>query len=88
MENAFRGMTFQVATVSKLLGSVERICVAGHGVVFEDVASYIENLATGEINVLCEDNGYYMLDIRVLPPQTTEWGHVTSDAPPIFGRPL
>ena len=39
MENTFRGMTFQAAPVSKPLGSVKRICAAGHRVVFDDGTS-------------------------------------------------
>ena len=49
MEETFRGMTFQAAPVSKPLGSVKRICAAGHRVVFHEDGSYIENKTTGEI---------------------------------------
>ena len=66
-------MPFQAAPVLKTLGSVKRICAAGHRVVFEDSASYIENIATSEINMLREENGNYMLDMWVVPPLTTEW---------------
>ena len=65
-------MTFQAAPVSKPLGSVKRICAAGHRVVFDEDGSYIEYKTTGEINMLREDNGNYMLDMWVVPPQTTE----------------
>ena len=34
-----RAMTFQVATVAKPLGSVQRICAAGHMVVFDSEGS-------------------------------------------------
>ena len=37
------GMTFQAAFVSKPLSSVSRIYAAGHRVVFEERASYIQN---------------------------------------------
>ena len=74
MEETFRGMTFQAAPVSKLLDSVKRICAAGHRVVFDEDGSYIENKAAGEVNMLREDNGNYMLDMWVVPPRTTEWG--------------
>ena len=80
MEETFRGMTFQAAPVSKPLGSVKRICAAGHRVVFDEDGSFIQNKATGEINMMREDNGNYMLDMWIVPPQTSEWG------PPSFGR--
>ena len=86
MEEPFRGMTFQAAPVSKPLGSVKRICVAGHRVVFDEDGSYIENKTIGEVNMLREDNGNYMLDMWIVPPQTTEWGPMPNNAPPSFGR--
>ena len=73
-------MTFQAALVSKPLGSVKRICAAGHRVVFDEDGSYIENQTIGEVNMLCEDDGNYMLDMWIVPPQTAERG------PPSFGR--
>ena len=75
MEETFRGMTFQAAPVSQPPGSVKSICAAGHRVVFDEDGSYIENKSTGEVNMLREDNGNYMLDMWIVPPQTTEWGH-------------
>ena len=60
MEETFRGMTFQAAPVSKPLGSVKRICAAGHRVIFDEV--------------LREENCNYMLDMLIVPPQTAEWG--------------
>ena len=86
MEETFRGMTFKSASVSKLLGSVKRICVAGHRVVFDGDGSYNENKSTGEVNMLREYNGNQMLDMCVVPPQTTEWGPMQNNAPPSFGR--
>ena len=53
MEETFRGMTFQAAPVSKPLGSVKRICAAGHRVVFDEDGSYIESPTTGDVNMLC-----------------------------------
>ena len=79
-------MTCQAAAVSKPLGSVRRICAAGHCTVFDEDGSYIENKTTGEINMLREDNGNYMLDMWVVPPQTAEWGSPPSGTPPSFGR--
>ena len=79
-------MTFQAAPVSKPLGSVNRICAAGHRVVFDEDGSYIEKRTTGEINMLREDNGNYMLDMWVVPPQTTEWGRMMGNELPSLGR--
>ena len=66
-------MTFQAAPVSKPLGSVKRICAAGHRVVFDGDGSYIENKATCGVNMLREDNSNYMLDMWVVLPRTAEW---------------
>ena len=74
MEETFRGMTFHAAPVSKPLGSVKRICAAGHRVVFDEDGSYIENKTTGEVDLLREDNCNYMLDMWIFPPQAAEWG--------------
>ena len=60
-------MTCQVAPVARPLGSVKRMCQAGHRVTFDDEGSYIQNKATGEINWLREDNGNYVLDVTVVP---------------------
>ena len=46
--------------------SLEASC--DHRVVFEEGASYILNLATGEVNWLREDSGNYMLDVWIAPP--------------------
>ena len=66
-EGTVRGMTFQAAPVARPLGSVMRICKAGHRVVFDDDGSYIENKTTGEINWMRQENGNYMLDMWVIP---------------------
>ena len=42
-EGSLRAMTFQAAPVAKPLGSVTRICQAGHAVVFDSDGSYIIN---------------------------------------------
>ena len=86
MEETFRGMTFQAAPVSKPLGSVKRICAAGHRVVFDEDGSYIENKTTGDVNMLREDKGNHMLDMWAVPPRTTEWGPMMGNEPPSFGR--
>ena len=62
-EGTLRGMTVQAAPVAKPLGSVMRICQAGHMVVFDSEQSYIVNKKTGEMNMLREEDGNYMLDL-------------------------
>ena len=49
-EGSMRAMTFQAAPVAKPLGSVKRICQAGHYVIFDENGSYIANKTTGELN--------------------------------------
>ena len=62
-EGLERSMLFQVAQVTKPLGSVSKICKKGHRVVFDDDGSYIENKITGEYMNLREKNGVYVLDV-------------------------
>ena len=57
-----RAMTFQAAPVAKSLGSVKRICQAGHYVIFDEDGSCIVSKITGELNWLREQSGNYMLD--------------------------
>ena len=66
-EGSLRIMTCQVAPVHRPLGSVRRMCQAGHKVIFDEAGSYIENKRTGEINWLREENGNYVLDVSVVP---------------------
>ena len=80
-EGTLRGMTFQAAPVSKPLGSVKRMCASNHRVVFDDDGSYIQNKATGEINWMREDNGNYMLDVWIVPPD-----QLSEDEQPSFAR--
>ena len=68
-----RNMTFQVAKVSKALGSVSQIVKKGHRVVFDQDEngwdrSYIEHKETGELMWLRERDGVYVLDILIAPP--------------------
>ena len=42
-EGPLRAMTFQAAPVAEPLGSVKRICQAGHSVIFDIECSYIVN---------------------------------------------
>ena len=65
-------MTFQVAPVAKLLGSVLRICEAGHMVVFDSEGSYIVNKQTGEFNWLRNENGNFILNVWVPPPAAVD----------------
>ena len=80
-EGTLRMMAFQAASVAKPLGSVHKICKAGHVVVFDNDGSYIYNKATGEINMLREDHGNYMLDVWIPPSQ------VLSSSSPFGWRP-
>ena len=66
-EGTLRSMRFQAAPVSKALGSVYRICEAGHRVVFDSDGAYIENKSSGELNWLRLENGNYVLDTWVMP---------------------
>ena len=58
-------MTFQVVKCTKPLGSVKRMCMAGHAVIFlpeEYGESAVLNLETGTIDFMREEDGNYMLD--------------------------
>ena len=68
-EQSFRGMTFTGAPVAQPLGSVKKICRAGHIVVFDEDHSFILSKSTGEVNSLRESEGNYMLDV-LLPPNS------------------
>ena len=67
-ESTTRAMKFQAAGVAKPLGSVKRMIMAHHRVVFDEDGSYIENKITGEVNALREEDGNFMLDVWVPPP--------------------
>ena len=69
-EGSLRMMTCQVAPLARPLGSVKRMCAAGHRIIFDDEGSYIENKYTGEVNWLREENGNYILDVSVVPGKT------------------
>ena len=60
-EGTVRGMVMKASPVTKPLGSVKKICQAGHTVVFDK--------NTGEENWLREEDGNYMLDAWIPPPQ-------------------
>ena len=77
-------MTLQAAPVDRPLGSVKRMCQAGHRVVFDSDGSYVLNKATKEVNWLREENGNYMLDMWVAPASWLQQG--TSDMTKGFTR--
>ena len=58
-------MKFQVAGVTKALGSVKKICEAGNRVVFEDGNSYIEDKKSGTRTKIKEENGRYVMELFV-----------------------
>ena len=70
-EHSIRGMTFTGAPVAKPLGSVKRLCLSGHIVIFDEEGSYIMNKQSGECNMLREEDGNYMLDVWI-PPEGSE----------------
>ena len=60
-------MNLQVVDVTKPLGSVSRICAAGHRVVFDNDGSYIEHKATGMRTWMKAKNGVYVLECKAVP---------------------
>ena len=70
-EGTLRSMVFQAAPVTGALASVKRICQVGHRVVFDEGGSYVENKNTGEVNILREEDGNYILDVWVLPNESS-----------------
>ena len=66
--SSIRNMTFQVTDVTKALGSVSKIVANGNKVVFDGSGSFIENKRSRERLWMREDNGVYVLDVYVAPP--------------------
>ena len=69
-----RSMTFQVARVKKALGSVTHVVKNGNKLVSDQEncgkdTSYIQNKRTNEKIWLRQQNGVYVLDLMVAPPQ-------------------
>ena len=67
-------MTFQVARVKKALGSESQMVKNGNKLVFDQDCSgkdtsYIQNKRTNEKIWLPQENGVYVLDLMVAPPQ-------------------
>ncbi len=89
-EGQVKGMVMKAAPVAKPLGSVKRICAAGHRVVFDESGSYIMHKGTGDVTWLREEDGNYMLDAWV-PPSTSmsrsSGTTPTSSASPSSGFP-
>ena len=63
-----RRMTAQVCGVSKPLLSVKRILQAGNRVVFDPAGSYIEDVESGEVSMLKEEGGMFMLKLWCKKP--------------------
>ena len=67
-------MKFQVAAVSKALGSASKIVRNGNRIVMDMDASgkdiaYIQNKETGEKMWMRQRHGVYVLDVLVAPPE-------------------
>ena len=71
-EKTLRGITFQAAGVAKGLLSVERMNETGHIVVFDGDNSYVANKWSGEVNILRRQDGNFMLDLWVPPPEVAQ----------------
>ena len=74
-----RNLTFQVANVQKVLGSVSQMVRKGNRVVFDRAATgedlaYIENRRTKEKVYMRQENGVYVLDVLVKPPMAKRFG--------------
>ena len=70
-------MTFQACDVTKPLASVKRMVDAGHAVIFspeELGGSFVLNLVTGEEEPLVEDDGNYVMEVWVPPPEALSQG--------------
>ena len=57
---------------TKALGSVSKIVANGNKVVFDESGSFIENKRSRERLWMREDNGVYVLDVYVAPPDCHE----------------
>ena len=70
--SSVRNMTFQVTDVTKALGSVSKIVANGNKVVFDESGSFIEDKRSRERLWMREENGVYVLDVYVAPPDHQE----------------
>ena len=66
-ERTQRTLNITAAPVTKGLLAVKQLNQTGHCVVFDEGHSFILNKATGEMNLLREENGNFMLDLWVPP---------------------
>ena len=67
-EKTMRGITFQAAGVKKGLLSVDKMNESGHVVILDGDSSFIIHKVTGDVNRLRRDDGNFMLDVWVPPP--------------------
>ena len=82
-----RAMTFQVAPVHKALGSVSQMVRNGNRVVFDTDASgkdvsFIQNKSTQERMPMRLENGVYVVDLLVAPPDYSpnrKWAQDSKD---------
>ena len=72
-ENAVAiSIDFDVANISRPLGSVSKLVRKQNKIVFDDDESYIQNKKTGEKIVLREEHGLFYLDLWVQIPKNME----------------
>ena len=78
LEGTTRGLTAQVADVSKPLQAVRQLTQTGHLVVFGDgdegQCHYIVNKVTGECNAIRDDGINYLLGMYIMPPEAAGFG--------------
>ena len=72
---------YQVAEVSRALGSVSKTCDRGNRVVFEAGSGYIENLKTGLKTNFHRENNVYVMETWVQQPGSTKAGPLSSATP-------
>ena len=61
-------MTFQIVKAAEALGSVFKICEAGHRAIFDSEGSHIEDNNSDEVTWLEERNGLFVLPASYAPP--------------------
>ena len=66
-DNRLIGLPFQVCDVKKPLVSVKKICERGNVIQFgpKEEDNFIKNIQTGEKIWLIEENGQYMMEVKV-----------------------
>ena len=58
--------------MAKPLASVMKMVKEGHTVVFDSQGSYVYHKYTGEVNALREEEGIYVMDVWVPPPEVAK----------------